>query len=217
MMAGEFDGVQGALRFENQMAEGAEVFGDSEAEGDFVVDEKNGERGGIGRSGCDGRLLRLFLRRSWESGFVQARFRDGKENSEAGASAELRVQLNVPSKLANDAVDGGKTEAGAFADRLGGEKGLEDVIAGGFVHAATGVSNFEDEPIVLGSFAASRHGNGGRKMADVAGGNCEVAAEGHGIAGIIGEIGDDLFELRRIGEQPGTSGVVRESELNVGA
>lgn len=44
MMAGEFESVQGALRVENVMADGAQVFGNGEAEGDFVVDEKNCER-----------------------------------------------------------------------------------------------------------------------------------------------------------------------------
>jgi hypothetical protein len=55
------------------------------------------------------------------------------------------------------------------------------------------------------------------KTAEVAGGNRKIAAEGQGIAGINGEIGDDLFELRRIGEQPGASGAMRECLLNVGA
>ena len=44
MMACEFESVQGALRLENVMTSRPQVFGDGEAEGDFVVDEKNCER-----------------------------------------------------------------------------------------------------------------------------------------------------------------------------
>jgi hypothetical protein len=45
------------------------------------------------------------------------------------------------------------------ADGLGGEEWLEDVIAGSFVHAAAGVRDFQDEPVLLSSFAASGCGN----------------------------------------------------------
>ena len=44
MMTCEFERVQNALRLENVMADGAEVFGDGEAQGDLVVAAKNCER-----------------------------------------------------------------------------------------------------------------------------------------------------------------------------
>ena len=73
--------------------------------------------------------------------------RDGKENPEARAGTQLRVQLNLSTKLTDNAVHGGKTEAGALADGLGGEEGLEGVITRGFVHAVPGVGDFEDDEI----------------------------------------------------------------------
>lgn len=101
--------------------------------------------GGCCSCSCDG---------AGKAGSSELGLRDREENPETRASAQLGVQLNLPAKLANNAVHGGKTEASALANRLGDEKRLEDVIARGFVHAATGVGNFEDEPVLLLGFAA---------------------------------------------------------------
>jgi hypothetical protein len=101
------------------------------------------------------RSLLLFLRRGCGRGFAGVCFRDGKENLEARAGSRLRVQLNLPTKLADDAVHRGQTEFGALADGPGGEEWLEEVIAGSFVHATAGVRDFQDEPVLLSSFAAS--------------------------------------------------------------
>src|ERR1035441_9837959 len=89
--------------------------------------------------------------------------------------------------LLDDAVNGGESEAGAVADFLGGEEGLEDVALSFLVHALTVVA--EGEADVLSVRQA--HGEP-RAAFDVGGFDGQDTARRHGIAGIDGAIYEDL-------------------------
>ena len=106
----------------------------------------------------------------------------GKEDPEGGARTDFAGDFDPALVLLDDAVDGGQAEAGAFADLLGGEERFEDAVQRLLVHAAAGVGDAQaDEP--------ARPGFGllldiGRVDLDDGGGDEQLAALGHGIAGV---------------------------------
>lgn len=94
--------------------------------------------------------------------------------------------------LLDDTVDGRETEAGAFALFFGGEEGLEDAFLGFGVDAGAGVLEAEDkvglgvhvvreEKLRLIHFAAYH-------------GELHLSAVRHGVAGVCGEVDEDLLE-----------------------
>ena len=56
----------------------------------------------------------------------------------------------MPAVLLNNAIYGGQTEAGAFADVFGGEERFEDARDGGRVHANAGVADRQQD-VLAGS------------------------------------------------------------------
>ena len=57
--------------------------------------------------------------------------------------ARLAVNGDGATVAADDAVNDGEAEAGALADGLGGEEGIEDAVEGGAIHAAAVVADGE--------------------------------------------------------------------------
>src|ERR1035441_7103952 len=97
--------------------------------------------------------------------------------------------------LLDDALNGGESEAGAVADLLGGEEGLEDVALSFLVHALTVVAEGEADVLSVRQV----HGEP-RAAFDVGGFDGQPTARRHGIAGIDGEIDENLVHLPGIGE-----------------
>ena len=99
--------------------------------------------------------------------------------------------------MLDDAVDGGEAEAGALSDFLGGEERLENVRERLRGHAGAGVGHGEHDVAT---------GLGARMFAAVelvelaiACFDLQLAAVGHGVARVDGEVHDDLLDLALIG------------------
>ena len=122
----------------------------------------------------------------------------GQEDAKRGALAGLRLDLEKPPVLLDDAVDHGQPETGAPAHLLGGEERLEDASARLVTHARAGVTHLEpDVAPGLGARVARE-----RRLVEVDGTRLEgeQPAVGHGVAGIDGEVHHHLLDLGRIGE-----------------
>ena len=61
--------------------------------------------------------------------------------------------------LFDNAIDGGQTQAGAFADFLGGEKRLEHVAQRVGIHAAAGVGHGQTDKIARPRLRVQHRGN----------------------------------------------------------
>ena len=73
-----------------------------------------------------------------------------QENAHARSLPGLAVNLNVPARLLDEAVDHAQAEPGAGAGRLGGEERLERAPAHLFRHARSGVGD-RDQDIMPGA------------------------------------------------------------------
>jgi hypothetical protein len=104
---------------------------------------------------------------------------------------------DVASALLDDAVDGGESEAGAFAFFFGGEERFEDAGLGFAVHALAVVA--DGNHYVGAVFDESVFGAVGIVEDDAGGANGDFAAAGHGVFGVDHQIHDDLLELAGIG------------------
>src|ERR1700730_659808 len=105
--------------------------------------------------------------------------------------------MDEAAALLDDAVDGGEAEAGSRAGLLGGEERFEDAGLGGGFHTVAGVGNGDDHVVStldrrmeMGVLAVDE------KILRIDG---ELAAERHGVAGVDGEIEEDLLELAGVG------------------
>ena len=113
----------------------------------------------------------------------------------------------MPVTLADDAIDGGESQAGPFADLLGGEKRLKNAGARGFVHSAAGVLD-RQERIIHGArlkIDATRiHIQQG-----IAGSDGQLPPLRHGVARIDGQVQEHLLDLAGIGlHQPKIGGQI---------
>ena len=110
-----------------------------------------------------------------------------------------------PLMLLHDAMDGREAEPGAFADFLGREERLEDVRQPFRRNAAAGVAHRAGRPP---GRVAPRDAR--RACSSEISTSCVVegqhAAARHGVAGIDGEIGDDLLDHRGVGFDGGQVG-----------
>src|SRR5271166_4800554 len=171
--------------FENVVAAGLERLANKLANGLFVFNEENsfssadgGERSGSGKS---------------FGGLIDAR----EINGEDGAAAGLALNEDVAAALLDDAVDGGKSEAGTFAFFLGGEERLEDASLGFTVHALAGVTDGNHD--VGAVLDESIFRTVGLVEGNAGGANADFTAVGHGVFGVDDEIHDDLLELAGVG------------------
>jgi hypothetical protein len=85
------------------------------------------------------------VRRGLRGGGPGAIFDSGEVEPEECAPACFAVGGYGAAVAANDAVDDRETEAGALADRPGGEERIEDAVQRGAVHAAAVVPNGEND------------------------------------------------------------------------
>ena len=127
---GEGEGGIAVGGFEDAVAAGFQSFANQLADGVFVFDEEDGFGSAGGGEGNGSGAVGF-------GGLVDA----GEINGEDGAAAELALHEDVAAALLDDAVDGGESEAGAFAFFLGGEERLEDAGLGFAVHALAGVAD----------------------------------------------------------------------------
>src|SRR6266446_4673215 len=193
----------GRLGFENLVARSAEDVHQRMPQGRFIVHNQNGSP-----------AVALFdsLDRGGTVNLRNHSLRHREVDREVGAFAGRALHARVATALLDDSVYGGKPQARALAGGLGGEKRLEDLEPGFFVHTLPGIGHFKDNPIPGKSGTT---GNVRRQAGSVARGDAQVTSFGHGIAGVDGQIGDHLFDLRRVGENPGLSSVIVKREFDV--
>src|SRR5438876_10580026 len=150
-----------------------------------VLREEHGFRAALGA--CPGRRLARLDR------LVDAR----QVDLEAGAAARLGVYPDEPPALLHDAVHRGQPQARAFAPLLGREERLEQMGLHVRRHADAGIADREQDVAprrrreVLARIALVQFG--------VRGLDGELAALGHRIPRIHGQIHDHLLELPRVG------------------
>ncbi len=117
----------------------------------------------------------------------------GQVDLEGRAFLFFAVDIDEAVVLFDDAVDCGQAQSGPFAHLFGGEKGLEDFILGGGVHAAAVVA--DDQRCELSGCEARVVGAIGLVQGGVSGFNGDFAGIGDGVAGVDAQVGQDLFNL----------------------
>src|SRR6266487_3719323 len=93
------------------------------------------------------------------------------------------VRLELPAAPTSQEAEG-EAEAGAFADGLGGVAGLEDVGADGVGDTWSGVADLDQSAVAV-----------------AAGPDRQGAVAVHGVDGVVDQVGPDLIQLARVGEQ----------------
>ena len=91
----------------------------------------------------------------------------------------------------DDPVDDGQAQTRALARRLGGEKGLEDLVPDLRGDAATGVGELQDHAFAMPGGTA---------------GDGDHPGAAHGVGGVKEQVGEDLLELAGVPDdlrQPG--------------
>src|SRR4051794_29803150 len=167
----------------------------------LVLDEENGffaaahfgGRAGIGRLGLFGG--------------------SGQENFENAAPVDLAGDLDPALVLFHDAINGGQPQTGALADFLGGKEGFKHALERIRPHSAAGIRDGDTNEVSSAGLGillnVGRVDNGG------GGGDDEAAAFGYGIAGVDGEVHDDLLHHAGIGIDGGKPLGVPGFENNV--
>src|SRR6185312_9923535 len=112
-----------------------------------------------------------------------------------GAAADAALDLDVPGRLLDEAIDLRQAEAGPLADLLGGEEGLENVRQDLVRHALAGVGHRE-----YGIGAGRELAMAGRHFG-IAGLDRDVPASGHGVAGVEDEVEKGGLDLIGIGQR----------------
>jgi len=188
--------------FEDVIAAGLESFANELADGILVLDEEDGFGPAGGGEG----------KRSGAVGFRRA-IDTGEINGEDGTAAELALDEDVTAALLDDAVNGGKAEASAFAFFFRGEEGLEDAGLGFAVHALAVVADGDHD--VGAVFDESIFRAVGIVEGDAGGANADFPAVRHGVFGVDDEIHDDLFELSGIGAGAADGGGETGGEFDI--
>ena len=117
----------------------------------------------------------------------------GQVDVDGGTPALLGVDGDAAAGLGDDAVDGGKSQAGALARRPGGEEGLEGTGHRLRVHAAAGVADgeFRAQPRP----GPGPHRAGGFAEVGRPGGERQDAPFRHRVAGVQGQVDQHLLDL----------------------
>ena len=127
----------------------------------------------------------------------------GQVELDRGAFALFGIEREMAARLLEEAEDLAEAEAGALADLLGGEEGIDGLDLDLLAHAAAGVGDGDEDELALGRVLMFL-GIGAVEVAvDRLDG--EASAVGHGVARVDREVGDGVFELRgvdRHGPQP---------------
>ena len=109
----------------------------------------------------------------------------------------LEIGENIAAGLLDDAIDGGKPEARALADFLGGEERLENPVDDAGRDALAIVAHLDQH--VLGGCQQLLAEGRALLARDVARADDELSALRHRIAGVDRQIDDRLFELVEVG------------------
>ena len=112
------------------------------------------------------------------------------------------LHLDVALGLLDEAESLAEAEAGAFADFLGGEEGLEDRFQPVRHDAVTGVGHRDRDELAAAADLSAQRGNG----ADLADGDRQPAFAVHGVAGVDGQIDQRRLELGDIGNGKAAGG-----------
>src|SRR5580704_15559627 len=121
---------------------------------------------------------------------------DGDADLKASVAGDGR-DTDVAADVFDDATDDVETEAGAFADAFGGEKGIEDARQRFGGDAGAVVGNFDEDEIVFAG-----------------GADRELAIALHGVGGVVDEIGPDLIEFTAAGHDFGKIAGVFADDLD---
>src|ERR1035441_4581750 len=121
----------------------------------------------------------------------------GEIDLECGADADLAGDFGPALVLFDDAINGGQPQAGALADLFGGKERLEKPVQRLPVHAAAAVRNPQTNQKAASRVGLLRHVG----VIDFDGGGAdeELATVGHGVAGVHGQVHDDLLEHADVG------------------
>ena len=117
----------------------------------------------------------------------------GQEYLYGGAPARLADHGDVAPVLPDYAVDHGQAQAGALVHLLGGEEGLEDLLAGLLVHALAGVAHRQHG--IGRRLHIGVHQIGRLVQVRVGGLDAQAAALGHGVAGVGHQVKQHLLHL----------------------
>ena len=146
------------------------------------------------------RALRLLLRPLGRLGILHRGQQARQVDLHGRALAGLAVDLHVPARLLDEAVDLREAEARAVAHILGREEGLERLGQHLAAHPGAGVADAQHDILARRDF-----GLPGR-VAFVEEGigrlDGQPAAAGHGVASIDREVEDGAFQLVRVGVRP---------------
>src|SRR6516225_2004380 len=112
---------------------------------------------------------------------------------EVAALSDNAVERQVAAALLDDPVDGRKPEASARPYALGGEEGLEDPVDDVGRDAGAGIDDL-DLDVVAGRNGFTRGGERPVEL-EIAGADRQAPTIRHGVAGVDGEIDDDLLQL----------------------
>src|SRR5579859_2807698 len=159
------------IRHERRIARGGKRFAGQFANLFVVFDEENCFRAAMGGGVC---LLKCE-RIGWRSD-------QGKINLERRAAAGLAINPDVAAVLFEDDVDHREAETRAFADFLGGEKRLKDSREVFRSDAGTGVADGERNVVTFLDGLVARSIRFVER--DVRGFDGQLAAGGHGVAGV---------------------------------
>ena len=124
------------------------------------------------------------------------RFAARQVDTENSPRFRLGVDGDRAARLLDNAEHGGQTQPRSLAGLLGGEEGLEDVLARLERDSLADVGDGEDD---VGAARERTVGEGRRFLElDIVGADRDRASVGHGVTGVHGQIGQDLTELPRI-------------------
>ena len=190
------------LGHEHGVAREAQGVDDEVADQAAVFGEENGlvAAGGLGL-GCLG------------FGRVVGIGNAGEVDLDRSSASGLAVDGDVTATLLDDAVADGKAQARPLPEGLGREEGFEDAVENLLGHSGSGVGD-RDKNVLSGDGADARPAIG--LIEDgVAGLDRERSAMRSRVAGVHGEVHDDLLELRRIGGDAAGVGREKRAELEV--
>jgi len=202
--AGKFDAGLAVVRFQHDVAVGAQSVGDHPAQRILVLHEQDG----LGTPGGQFQVLARSV------GVDRARH-DRKIHLEARALADFAVDGDAALALLHDAVHGGQTEARALARLFGGEKRLEYALLDGRRHARPRVAHGQQHVFPRRDRRTRLAFR--RADLDIRGLDVEFAAARHGVRGVDGEIEHDLLDLAAIREDGRAGGDADHVQIDVRA
>ena len=190
-------GFGGVGRLERGVAEAFDLGHHIAAHQRVVLDDEDGL----------GAALDVGGNRGFGGGLVQSR-RARQVHLDRGAVAFLAVDLDVPARLLDEAEHHAQTKAGALADLLGGEEGIEHLFQVCGRDPGAGVAHGNHDIVADRDLAV--HARVAFVEIDVVGLERELAAIRHGVARVQGKVEDRGGELVRIDQRrPGVLGEQR--------